>query len=522
MLTGDFFIAGSRVGTGPRFAAINAATGTVLDPGFASSSPADVEAACAAAEAAFINYAQAPLATRAVLLETIANEIIALGDELLERAEAETGLPLARLTGERARTVGQLRLFAAEVREGGWQGVRIDPALPDRQPLPRPDLRMRKVPVGPVAIFGASNFPLAFSVAGGDTASALAAGCPVVVKAHPAHPGTSELVAGAITRAVAASGLPAGLFSLLAGLGNDLGGALVADARIAAVGFTGSRTGGVALMKVAARRDVPIPVYAEMSSINPVIMFPAALAARADALGKAYVGSLTLGSGQFCTNPGLVIAIDGPGLQQFLATAAEATRAADPATMLTPDIHAAFEAGVARLGDLAGVTTLARAEARGGAHCGRAALFSIAAADFIAQAEASAEIFGASSLVVRCADETELSAVIAHVEGQLTVTLHFDAEDSRLVATITPALERIAGRLVANGWPTGVEVSHAMVHGGPFPATSDGRSTSVGTLAIDRWLRPICYQDFPDALLPAVLREGGQQDIGHRRDGKRI
>ena len=521
MLTGEFFVAGKRIGTGPGFRAIDPVTGTALEPLFASSGASDVANACAAAEAAVAGFARTPLEARANLLEAIAEEILALGDELLDRAHAESGLPLARLTGERGRTVGQLRLFAAEVRDGGWQGVRIDPALPDRQPLARPDLRLRTVPIGPIAVFGASNFPLAFAVAGGDTASALAAGCPVVVKGHPAHPGTSELVAGAIIRAAAALGLPAGVFALLQGSGNELGSALVADARIAGVGFTGSRSGGLALMKIAAERATPIPVYAEMSSVNPVIVFPAALAARADALGRAYVASLTLGAGQFCTNPGLVLAIEGPGLDEFLAAAAAATTAAVPAAMLTPGIHAAFEDGAARLGTLPGVTTVARAEATGGPHCGRAALFSMSAADFRARTEASAEVFGASSLVVRCADAEELRAVVADIEGQLTATLHFDPADYDLVAAMVPALERIAGRLIANGWPTGVEVSHAMVHGGPFPATSDGRSTSVGTLAIDRWLRPVCYQDFPDELLPPVLRDGCQQDIGYRLDGVR-
>jgi NADP-dependent aldehyde dehydrogenase len=519
MLTGKSIVAGARVGSGAAFRAIDPATGTPLEPDYAAAGSADVAAACAAAEDAFDAFAHAEPETRARLLEAIADEITALGDALIERAGAESGLPVARLTGERGRTVGQLRLFAAEVREGGWQGVRIDPAMPNRQPMPRSDLRLRTVAIGPVAVFGASNFPLAFSVAGGDTASALAAGCPVVVKGHPAQPGTSELVGQAIARAVAEAGLPAGVFSLLLGTGNALGATLVADPRIAGVGFTGSRSGGLALMKIAAARPVPIPVYAEMSSINPVVLFPGALATRAEALGAAFVASLTMGSGQFCTNPGLVLAIDGPDLQRFLGAAATATAAAGPATMLTPDIHAAYEAGVARLGALPDVMTLARAEAAGGLHSGRAALFAMSAGAFIARAEASAEVFGASSLVVKCADAEELRAVIAHVEGQLTATLHFDASDTEMVAGLIPALERIAGRLIANGWPTGVEVSHAMVHGGPFPATSDGRTTSVGTLAIDRWLRPVCYQDFPDALLPPVLREGGQAGIGHRYDG---
>ncbi|MEO7379250.1 MAG: aldehyde dehydrogenase family protein, partial [Sphingomicrobium sp.] len=303
----------------------------MLEPTFHSALPIDVDAACAAAaEAAPVLAAERD--KRAALLEAIGDEIMAIGDGLLDRARAESGLPLVRLTGERGRTIGQLRMFAAEVRDGSWMGLRIDPALPDRAPLPRPDLRLRHVPLGPVAVFGASNFPLAFSTAGGDTAAALAAGCPVVVKGHPAHPGTSELVAAAITRAVARVGLPPGTFSHLIGPSNDLGASLVGDPRIAAVGFTGSRAGGLALMKIAAARTVPIPVYAEMSSVNPVVLFPAALDARADALGAAFVASLTMGSGQFCTNPGLVLAIASDGLDRFLASATKAIDAATPQT----------------------------------------------------------------------------------------------------------------------------------------------------------------------------------------------
>ncbi|MGI4876192.1 MAG: aldehyde dehydrogenase (NADP(+)), partial [Janthinobacterium lividum] len=412
-----------------------------------------------------------------------------------------------------------LRLFAGVVERGGWLGLRLDPALPDRAPLPRPDLRLRMIPVGPVAVFGASNFPLAFSTAGGDTASALASGCPVVVKGHPAHPGTGAMVAGAIRAAVSACGLPDGVFSHLQGPGNALGTALVQDPRIAAVGFTGSRGGGLALVRIAQSRDVPIPVYAEMSSVNPVVLFPAALAARGAALGTAFVGSLTMGAGQFCTNPGLVLAIPGPGLDAFEAAAQAAMAAASAATMLTPGIHAAYEQGVAHLLGHANVETLAQGALGEGASRGRAALFATGAPDFLGDESLGHEVFGAASLVVRCADEAELAAVLASTEGQLTATLQMDADDVPMASRLLPILERKAGRILANGWPTGVEVSHAMVHGGPYPATSDGRTTSVGTLAIDRFLRPVCYQNFATELLPAVLRDEGAAAFPRLIDG---
>jgi NADP-dependent aldehyde dehydrogenase len=518
-MTGEFFIAGEAIGTNDRFKAIDPTTGEAIEPGFSIATADHVERACAAAAAAFEDYSTAPRERRAKLLEGIADEIMALGDELIERAHAETGLPPARLTGERARTCGQLKLFANVVRDGGWMDIRIDPALPDRQPLPRPDLRLYKVPLGPVAVFGASNFPLAFSVAGGDTASALAAGCPVVVKGHPAHPGTTELVARAITQAVAKSGFPGGVFSMLSGPATDLGGALVADPRIAAVGFTGSRGGGLALMQIAANRPVPIPVYAEMSSINPVVLMPAALDARAEAIAQGFITSLTMGSGQFCTNPGLVIAIDSPALDRFVKAATEALSPTQPTVMLTPGIHAAYEKGLAELSSHDGVTLLGRGAESSGKHCARGALLSIPAGRFIGDEVASREVFGSASLIVRCADIDEVAAVLDSLEGQLTATLHLDTEDEEPAAKLVPILQRKAGRILANGWPTGVEVSHAMVHGGPFPATSDGRSTSVGTLAIDRYLRPVCYQDVPEALLPAALRGDGPASVPHRFDG---
>jgi NADP-dependent aldehyde dehydrogenase len=518
-LTGQYFIAGERRGHGEVFHAYDPAKGaSITDIGFFSSTERDIADACAAADEAAVPYADLPLERRGAFLEATANEIEGLGDALLERACAESGLPLARITGERGRTCGQLRLFAAEVRDAQWLKLRIDHADPARTP-PKPDLRLRMIPLGPVAVFGASNFPLAFSTAGGDTASALAAGCPVVVKGHPAHPGTAELVAGAITRAAAATGMPAGVFSLVTGTGNAIGAALVADPRIQAVGFTGSRSGGEALMKIAAARPQPIPVYAEMSAINPVILLPHALGARGKALAAGYVASLTMGSGQFCTNPGLVLALEGPELDAFLTEAGALVEAQLPQTMLTAGIHSAYEKGSAALAATPEVQTIARGVHPTGPHEGRTALFSVAAKDWLAKVELQHEVFGTSSIVVRCQDRDELLAVLRGLEGQLTATLHMDEADTDDARALLPVLERKVGRILANGWPTGVEVGHAINHGGPYPATSDGRTTSVGTLAIDRFLRPVAYQDLPEALLPEALREGGQGGVIARIDG---
>jgi len=369
-------------------------------------------------------------------------------------------------------------------------------------------------------VFGESNFPLAFSVAGGDTASALAAGCPVVVKAHPAHPGTSELVGRAIQDAVTAANLPEGVFSMLFGAGNWLGGALVADPRIKAVGFTGSRGGGLALMKIANARPEPIPVYAEMSSINPVLVLPAALAARGDEIAKNFVASLTMGAGQFCTNPGLVVARESPELDRFVAKVAGDLGACAAATMLTPGIGNAYRSGVDRIAAHPAVETIARGQP-GATNAGQSAFFSTTASSFLQDPALAEEVFGASSVLVRCPDVDTMRAIVERLEGQLTITLQMDDDDFEYARAILPILERKAGRILVNGFPTGVEVSHAMVHGGPYPATSDGRSTSVGSLAIHRFLRPVCYQDFPAALLPRALRPENPEGIPVRIDGKR-
>lgn len=495
-----------------RFYPIWPETGERSPQHFSEASARDVADAAALSADALARFAALEPGTRADFLDAVAQAILDIGEPLIEAAMAESGLPRMRLEGERGRTTGQLRMFANELRAGAWLDVTIAPALPDRTP-PRSDLRRMNVAIGPVAIFGASNFPLAFSVAGGDTASALAAGCPVIVKGHPAHPATGELVARAIRTAVVGAGLPAGVFSYLPGSSHDLGQALVADPRIQAVGFTGSRAGGLALIAAAAARAVPIPVYAEMSSINPVVLMPGALDSDAEALGRGFVGSLTLGVGQFCTNPGLLLAVDSPALDRFIAAAAEALAQIAAAPMLTPGIHAAYCNGVAALGANAAVKTCATAmEAKGPNRC-RAMLFETRAAAFLAQEGLRSEIFGACALLVRCCDLAEMQRVIAGLEGQLTATLHFDTSEARAAKPVMDGLSAVAGRVLANGWPTGVEVHPAMVHGGPFPASSHPGTTSVGTLALRRFVRPVCFQDIDDALLPPALQDANPWSI---------
>ena len=520
-LNGLAFMAGGQSHQGPAtFRGKNPATGAALEPPFGEASAENVAQATALAAEAFDIFRETAPEVRAAFLETIAANILALGDELVDRAVAESGLPRGRIEGERGRTVGQLRLFASVVRDGLWLDARIDPAQPERKPMPRSDLRLRNIAIGPVAVFGASNFPLAFSVAGGDTASALAAGCPVMVKAHPAHPGTSALIGRAIQDAVKSSGLPDGVFSLLFGIGNALGAALVADPQIKAVGFTGSRQGGLALVKIAAQRAEPIPVYAEMSSINPVLLFPGALAKRAADIAKGFVGSLTMGAGQFCTNPGLILALDSPELQKFIDAAAAELSRARATTMLTSGIFEAYKRGVQQLAAHVDVREVARGQAAQEVNRGQPALFVTGAKEFLADHALGEEVFGAASLIVRCPDVAALRQVLERLEGQLTVTLQMEDSDSAAARALLPVLERKAGRLLVNGWPTGVEVCHAMVHGGPFPATSDSRTTSVGTLAIRRFLRPVCYQDFAADLLPEALRDDNPLNVPRLQDGK--
>src|SRR5450830_1016180 len=516
-ITGEALIGGVAVkGTGNHFKAFDPSKREQLEPAFYAVDEEQIDQACRLAAEAFDTFRATSNEERARFLETVGEQILALGDELVQRASMESGLPRVRIEGERGRTVNQLKLFAELLREGSWADVRIDSPLPERTP-PRPDLRLRMIGLGPVAVFAASNFPLAFSVAGGDTASALAAGCPVVLKAHSAHPGTSELVARAIVKAIEICQLPAGVFALLTGTGNGIGQALVAHPAIQAVGFTGSRSGGIALMKVAAERAQPIPVYAEMSSINPVFVLPQALAARGAAIASGFAASLTMGVGQFCTNPGLVLGLAGADFTAFAAAAAEALAPAPAATMLTAGIASSYAKGVAALAQHADVTPLVHNTGEEGK--GAAALFVTSGEAFLARHDLRDEVFGPASLLVACRDIEQMLAITESLEGQLTATLQMDAGDVADARRLLPVLERRVGRILANGFTTGVEVSTAMVHGGPFPATSDGRSTSVGTAAINRFLRPVSYQNLLQDLLPESLRDDNPLGIWRRHDG---
>ncbi|SHI05633.1 aldehyde dehydrogenase (NADP(+)) [Marivita hallyeonensis] len=472
---------------------------------FSAGTANHVHAACEAAEEAFWSYGYSPREARATFLNAIADEIDARAEAITQIGTEETGLPEARLQGERGRTVGQLRLFATHIQKGAYLDRRHDEALPDRTPLPRPDLKMVQRPIGPVAVFGASNFPLAFSTAGGDTASALAAGCPVVVKGHPAHPSTGEIIAEAIHAAIQKEGVHPGVFSFLQSNGTDVGTALVQHPRIKAVGFTGSLRGGRALYDLCAARPEPIPFFGELGSVNPVFILPNALSNRAEAIAKGWAGSLTMGAGQFCTNPGILVMIDDPAIDGFISAAKDALTEVQPQTMLTEGIAEAFRAGQSDVAEAPVKEVIA-------SPCeGRAAAPFVYDTDgdtFLANPSLHHEVFGPLGLIVRASDEDQMADIARALEGQLTCTLHLDEADVALGTCMMPILERKAGRILANGFPTGVEVADAMVHGGPYPASTNFGATSVGTLAIRRFLRPVCYQDIPDALLPGDLTGG--------------
>ncbi|MGI5237887.1 aldehyde dehydrogenase (NADP(+)) [Dactylosporangium sp. CA-139066] len=507
-LTGAMFLGSRRVHGGePTLRGRDPRSGTALEPEYGTSQPDQVDEAAELAGTAFRSFRETTGSRRAALLETIAWRLDHLCEVLLPRAVAETGIPEQRLRAELARTTGQLRMFADLIRDDAHLGLHVEHAQPARLPLPRPDLRRRNVPIGPVAVFGASNFPLAFSVAGGDTASALAAGCPVVVKAHPSHPGTSEIVAGAVAAAVRDLGLADGVFSMVYGTANT-GQRLVAHPAMKAVAFTGSRAGGLAIAAAADARPVPIPVYAEMSSVNPVFLLRGALDERGQLAGDEFVQSLTTGTGQLCTNPGLIFALETPGLERFLQAVSAAVTAVLAAPMLSEHIRAAYELGIRSLREHPQTTELAAGTAAPAiVESGVAHVFTTTADAWLRDPVLAHEVFGPASLVVRVPDRSALPAIIERLEGQLTATIHIGPGDSDDARALLPLLEEKAGRIVVNGWPTGVEVGPATVHGGPFPATSDGRTTSVGTLAIERFLRPVAYQNVPQELLPEVLRD---------------
>ncbi|RDL46955.1 Alpha-ketoglutaric semialdehyde dehydrogenase [Ensifer sp. M14] len=464
-----------------------------------------VNRACEAAEEAFWTYGNSSRAERATFLRAIADEIEARAEAITAIGSQETGLPEARLQGERGRTTGQLRLFADHIEAGAYLDRRVDAALPERQPAPRPEIRLIQRPIGPVAVFGASNFPLAFSTAGGDTAAALAAGCPVVVKGHSAHPGTGEIVAAAVEAAIRKCGVHPGVFSLIQGGNRDVGHALVKHPLIKAVGFTGSLAGGRALFDLCAARPEPIPFFGELGSVNPMFLLPEALKARAETLGQGWAGSLTMGAGQFCTNPGIAVVIEGADADRFTAAATEALGKVAPQTMLTDGIAKAYRDGQERFTTRNSVKPLLVTSSTDRAASPN--LFETTGAQFLADHALGEEVFGPLGLVVRVNSEDEMEQLARGLQGQLTVTVHMDAGDTEPALRLRPILERKAGRLLVNGFPTGVEVVDSMVHGGPYPASTNFGATSVGTMSIRRFLRPVAYQNMPEALLP--------EDFGH-------
>lgn len=470
-----------------------------------SATEKEMDSAMELSSSAFETYKNMSAARRAEFLRAAADEIEAAGDALTQTGTAETGLPAGRLEGERERTTGQLRLFADYIEQGFYVQAIIDEALPDRTP-PRSDLRRMNHPLGPVVVFGASNFPLAFSVAGGDTASALASGCPVVVKAHPAHPGTSEIAARAIMRAAQKTNMPEGVFSMVQGNTHESGAYLVSHPLTCAVGFTGSFAGGKALYDLAQKRPVPIPVYSEMGSSNPVFILPGALAQNKDDIAEKLTGSVNLGAGQFCTNPGLVMLPKGEETDKFAAQLTKNFEAQTGQTMLTEGIHQSYNEGKERLEKHGDYTLLARGNKGDHDLTGEPALFKTEYKKAKKDPDLTKEVFGPSSILITTEQEDEILEFARSLEGHLTVTIHAADEDTPLVHKLLPILQEKAGRIIFNGYPTGVEVCHAMVHGGPYPATTMPSTTSVGTSAIYRFLRPVCYQDIPDQFLPEALR----------------
>lgn len=496
------------------FYGVNPATGQKIEPAFYAATERQLDEAVELARSSYVRFSGTTGKDRGAFLRRIAAGLTEQGTAIVERANLETGLPLPRLQGELARTTNQLALFADVLEEGSWVDARIDEADPARKPLPKPDVRSMSRPLGPVAIFGASNFPLAFSVAGGDTASALAAGCPVVVKAHPAHPGTSELVGRVVQKAVKDSGFPAGVFSLLFDAGVEVGISLVKHAGVKAVAFTGSQNGGKALMRLAAERPEPIPCYAEMGSTNPLFILPGAMKERREALAQGLQTSFTLGSGQFCTKPGLVFGPAGE-MELFADQLRSGVGAMGQQGMLTPGIATKYTEAVkerTREGNaelIAGAATVAS----DGVAAGTATLFRVSLNEFLGHRSLEEEIFGPTTLLIQYGENDELVAAAEKLHGHLTATIHGTEEDIANAGDLIRVLEAKVGRILFNGYPTGVEVCHAMVHGGPYPATSDTRTTSVGTKAIERFVRPVCYQDCPDGSLPVELRRANTLGI---------
>lgn len=498
----------------------NPLTGQQLDPGYKGANKAQVNEACLLAKNAFDTYRNTSLKIRAEFLEEIANEIENLGDQLTKKFIEESGLAEGRAKGETGRTVGQLRMFANHIKNGFATNATIDTALLDRKPSARTDHRLTNIPLGPIVVFGASNFPLAFSVAGGDTASALAAGCPVIVKGHSAHLGTSELVGKAIISAIKKCGMPNGTFSLLFGSGSIVGQELVSNKEIKGIGFTGSRKGGLAILKTAQSRKEPIPVYAEMSSINPVFLLPSAFE-NIQSIVDGFINSLTMGAGQFCTNPGLLVFIENNESQKLIKSLSDVIVKTNTQTMLTENIYNSYCAGLSRLEKNKKIKLLAKGNSSTEPNQCQAALFETTGKNFLSDTDLAEEVFGASSLIVKCETEYEMEEIAKSIEGQLTGSLHLNKDqDEKLAKRIISQLELKVGRIIFNQFPTGVEVCNAMVHGGVYPATSDSRSTSVGSTAINRFLRPICYQNFPQTYLRDEIKDHNPNNITQLLNGE--
>ncbi|MEJ1222457.1 aldehyde dehydrogenase (NADP(+)) [Sediminicola sp. 1XM1-17] len=480
---------------------------------FKEASGSEIDEAARLATKAFKVYKDFTPSKRAVFLRTIAEEIEGLGDLLIEMYMAESGLPEGRAVGERGRTINQLRAFAILLEEGSWVEASVDTAQPDRMPLPKSDIRKMLLPLGPIAVFGSSNFPLAFSTAGGDTASALAAGCPVIVKSHPMHAGTGELVASAIIKAARKTGMPNGVFSNLNSSGIAVGQTLVMHPGIKAVGFTGSIKGGMALYKMAAERKEPIPVFAEMGSINPVVVLPRAIEEKGDYWAKQYAGSITLGAGQFCTNPGLILGLEGTAFDTFTDKLGRELEEIAPLSMLHPNIQKSYEESMEEVSSQIGTHIVASYEGKLPPNYAQQKVLSVKGEQFLANPNLHQEVFGPFSLVVKCKDASELKSILEHLEGQLTGTVLGEKEELETYGEIVDALTDRVGRIIFNGVPTGVEVCPSMQHGGPFPASTDSRFTSVGVSAIKRWCRPVAFQDWPNELLPPALQNNNPLGI---------
>jgi NADP-dependent aldehyde dehydrogenase len=520
-IEGKQIIGFSQSGQGAEFfQSINPATGTSLPYHFVKATPEEVTLACEKASQAFQVYRKKSGIEKALFLEAIATGIKALGDHLIEICCLETALSKPRIEGERDRTVKQLHLFADMLREGSWVDARIDTADPTRYPAPKPDLRYMHIGLGPVVVFGASNFPLAFSVAGGDTASAFAAGCPVIVKAHSAHPATTELVAKVILEAAKVTKMPEGIFSMVHGEGSVIGIQLVKNRHVKAVGLTGSFTAGKALFDAAMQRDEPIPVYAEMGSTNPVFILPDALQANAQKIAQGFATSVTLGVGQFCTNPGLLMYLENETTQEFVAHLRTEFEPTLGGSMLTDTIYRAYSKGIAQYAAHPGIQVLARGSQTAGKNCAYPTLFKTTSDVLTKHPALSEEVFGPVSVIVAVTARGEMLTLARNLTGHLTATVHGTEKDLAEYQDLIDILEQKVGRVVINGFPTGVEVCHAMVHGGPYPATTDGRSTSVGTASVFRFTRAVCYQNMPQAQLPTALKDDNPDGLWRLVNGK--